>query len=81
MEFLLHSYYVVANRECMVGFPEINHGRLPAAKGMRQAVRKLGLREAQILLYWGELVDAQKAHCARRIATLRRASGADPSAI
>ncbi|WP_028161639.1 enoyl-CoA hydratase/isomerase family protein [Bradyrhizobium elkanii] len=60
-EFLLHADYVVANRECKIGFPEINHGLLPAAKGMRQAVQKLGLREAQALLYWGELVDAQKA--------------------
>ncbi|MDI4238174.1 enoyl-CoA hydratase/isomerase family protein [Bradyrhizobium sp. Arg237L] len=61
LEFLLHADYVVANRECKIGFPEINHGLLPAAKGIRQAVRKLGLREAQALLYWGELVDAQKA--------------------
>lgn len=61
LEFLLHADYVVADHACMVGFPEINHGLLPAAKGMRQAVRKLGLREAQALLYWGELVDARKA--------------------
>ncbi|WP_375778126.1 enoyl-CoA hydratase/isomerase family protein [Bradyrhizobium sp. ma5] len=60
-EFLLHADYVVADHTCMVGFPEINHGLLPAAKGMRHAVRKLGLREAQALLYWGELVDARKA--------------------
>jgi enoyl-CoA hydratase/carnithine racemase len=61
LEFLLHADYVVANCECKVGFPEINHGLLPAAKGIRQAVQKLGLREAQALLYWGELVDARKA--------------------
>ncbi|MES5484904.1 enoyl-CoA hydratase/isomerase family protein [Bradyrhizobium sp. INPA03-11B] len=61
LEFLLHADYVVADRACTVGFPEINHGLLPAAKGMRQAVRKLGLREAQALLYWGELCDARKA--------------------
>jgi enoyl-CoA hydratase/carnithine racemase len=61
LEFLLHADYVVANHECMIGFPEINHGLLPAAKGMRQAVRKLGIRQAQALLYWGELVDARKA--------------------
>lgn len=61
LEFLLHADYVVANGGCMIGFPEINHGLLPAAKGMRQAVRKLGLREAQALLYSGELVDARKA--------------------
>ncbi len=61
LEFLLHADYVVANRECRVGFPEINHGLLPVTKGIRQAARKLGLREAQALLYWGELIDAPKA--------------------
>jgi enoyl-CoA hydratase len=60
-EFLLHADYVVANHECQVGFPEINHGLLPAVKGMRQAVQMLGRRAAQSLLYWGELIDASKA--------------------
>ena len=57
LEFLL----VVANPESKIGFPEINHGLLPATKGMRQAVRKLGIREARGLLFWGDLVDARKA--------------------
>lgn len=61
LEFLLHADHVVANHECKIGFPEINHGLLPATKGIRQAAQKLGLREAQGLLYWGDLVDAQKA--------------------
>jgi enoyl-CoA hydratase/carnithine racemase len=60
-EFLLHADYVVANPECRVGFPEINHGLLPAVKGMRRAAQKLGVRAAQELLYWGELIDASKA--------------------
>ena len=60
-EFLLHADFVVANHECQVGFPEINHGLLPAVKGMRQAVQMLGRRAAQSLLYWGELIDASKA--------------------
>ncbi|MET3840682.1 enoyl-CoA hydratase/carnithine racemase [Bradyrhizobium sp. OAE829] len=60
-EFLLHADYIVANQECQVGFPEINHGLLPAVKGMRQAVQMLGRRAAQSLLYWGELIDASKA--------------------
>jgi enoyl-CoA hydratase/carnithine racemase len=60
-EFLLHADYVVANPECQVGFPEINHGLLPAVKGMRQAGRMLGQRAAKELLYWGELIDASKA--------------------
>lgn len=61
LEFLLHADYVIANGECKIGFPEINHGLLPAAKGMRMAVQRLGLREARALLYWGELVDARTA--------------------
>lgn len=61
LEFLLFADYVVANLESRIGFPEINHGLLPATKGMRQAVQKLGIREARALLYWGDLVDAQKA--------------------
>lgn len=61
LEFLLHADYVIANGECKIGFPEINHGLLPAAKGVRKAVQRLGLREARKLLYWGELVDARKA--------------------
>lgn len=60
-EFLLHADYVIANHGCQVGFPEINHGLLPAVKGMRQAVQMLGRRAAQSLLYWGELIDASKA--------------------
>lgn len=61
LEFLLYADYVVASDDCRTGFPEINNGLLPAAKGMRRAVQRLGLRAAQELLYWGELVDATKA--------------------
>jgi enoyl-CoA hydratase/carnithine racemase len=61
LEFLLFADYVVANPESRIGFPEINHGLLPATKGMRQAVQRLGLRAARALLYRGDLVDAQKA--------------------
>ncbi len=60
-EFLLHADYVVANPECQVGFPEINHGLLPAVKGMRQAARKLGQRASRQLLYSGDLIAATKA--------------------
>jgi enoyl-CoA hydratase/carnithine racemase len=60
-EFLLHADYVVANPECQVGFPEINHGLLPAVKGMRQAAQKLGQRASKQLLYWGDLIAAPKA--------------------
>jgi len=61
LEFLLYADYVVASDDCRTGFPEIKNGLLPAAKGMRRAVQKLGLRAAQGLLYSGELVDAARA--------------------
>src|SRR6202012_5174495 len=60
-EFLLHADYVVANAECQVGFPEINHGLLPAVKGMRQAVNRLGHSAARELLYRGDLIGAAQA--------------------
>lgn len=61
LEFLLHADYVVADDACKIGFPEINHGLLPVAKGMRRAVEKLGVRAAQELLYWGDLIGATRA--------------------
>jgi enoyl-CoA hydratase/carnithine racemase len=61
LEFLLHADYVIANHLCKVGFPEINHGLLPAAKGIRQAVQRLGIRSAQKLLFFGDLVGADEA--------------------
>jgi enoyl-CoA hydratase/carnithine racemase len=61
LEFLLHADYVVASDDCRVGFPEINNGLLPAAKGMRQAAQRLGLRAARRLLYTGDLVNADEA--------------------
>lgn len=61
LEFLLHADYVVADAACKIGFPEINHGLLPVTKGMRRAVEKLGVRAAQQLLYWGDLVGAERA--------------------
>ncbi|MEY9127268.1 enoyl-CoA hydratase/carnithine racemase [Bradyrhizobium yuanmingense] len=61
LEFLLHSDHVIADHRAQIGFPEINHGLLPVAKGMRQAALRLGKRAAQVLLYSGVLVDAGKA--------------------
>jgi len=51
----------VASEDARFGFPEINHGLLPAAKGMRQAMTRLGRRVAERLLYSGELVSAPEA--------------------
>jgi enoyl-CoA hydratase/carnithine racemase len=61
LELVLYADYVVASENARFGFPEINHGLLPAAKGMRQAMNRLGRRTAERLLYSGELVSAQEA--------------------
>ncbi len=61
LELLLYSDYVVASSDAQVGFPEINHGLLPAAMGMRQAVALMGRKAAQSLLYSGALVGAERA--------------------
>lgn len=60
-EFLLFCDYVVACPSARFGFPEINHGLLPAAKGMRQAAALLGRRAARALLYSGDLISADDA--------------------
>lgn len=61
LELLLFADHVLASDGAKFGFPEINHGLLPAAKGMRQAMNRLGRRAAERLLYSGELVSAQEA--------------------
>jgi enoyl-CoA hydratase/carnithine racemase len=61
LELVLHSDYVIAGTNAQFGFPEINHGLLPAAKGMRLAAQMLGRRAAQSLLYSGALVTAERA--------------------
>ncbi|MBP2302684.1 enoyl-CoA hydratase/isomerase family protein [Azospirillum picis] len=61
LELVLFADHVVAGEGATFGFPEINHGLLPAAKGMRQAMNRLGRRAAERLLYSGELVSAREA--------------------
>lgn len=61
LELVLFADHVVASEGARFGFPEINHGLLPAAKGMRQAINRLGRRAAERLLYSGDLVSAQEA--------------------
>lgn len=61
MEIVLYSDHVVASENARFGFPEINHGLLPAAKGMRQAVNRLGRRAAEEMLYTGDLISAEQA--------------------
>lgn len=60
-EMVLHADYVVASADSRLGFPEINHGLLPAAKGMRHAATLLGQRAARSLLFSGELITAGRA--------------------
>lgn len=62
VEFCLFADYTVSVPHARFGFPEINHGVLPAAKGMQQAARVVGLRAARRLLYSGELLGAREAH-------------------
>lgn len=61
IELVLYSDYVVAAENARFGFPEINNGLLPAPKGMRQAIDRLGRRLTEQMLYTGEPIDAHTA--------------------
>lgn len=61
LEFVLFADFVVASRSAKFGFPEINHGLLPATKGMHQAVASLGRQVARSLLYSGDLINVSAA--------------------
>lgn len=61
LELCLFSDYSICVSDARFGFPEINHGILPLAKGVDQAVRTLGLKEARRILYGGQLFDAAHA--------------------
>lgn len=61
LELALFSDRVIASANATFGFPEINHGLLPAARGMRQAARLVGHRVARDLLYSGTLIPAAEA--------------------
>ncbi|SNT53437.1 Enoyl-CoA hydratase/carnithine racemase [Tardiphaga sp. OK246] len=80
LEFLLHADYVVVDDACKIGFPEINHGLLPVTKGMRRAAEKLGVRAAQELLYWGDLVDATRAKAIGAVNEVVRTEEVEPRA-
>lgn len=60
-ELCLFADYAVSVPHARYGFPEINHGLLPAPKGMKRAVELLGLRAARRLLFEGTLIDAAEA--------------------
>lgn len=61
MEVALFSDSVLAVNSARFGFPEINHGLLPADKGIQRANRVLGLRISRRIILSGELFDAQHA--------------------
>lgn len=60
-ELCLFADYRVAVSRARLGLPEVNHGLLPAARSIQQAVRVLGLREARRLLLEGMLIGADEA--------------------
>lgn len=61
MEVALFSDSVLAVNSARFGFPEINHGLLPADKGIQRANRVLGVRVTRRMILSGELFDAQHA--------------------
>lgn len=58
IEMTLFADAVYAAADARFAFPEINHGMLPAVKGIVRARRVLGDRAARRLLLTGEPVDA-----------------------
>jgi enoyl-CoA hydratase/carnithine racemase len=61
MELTLFTDGVFAVPHARFGFPEINHGVLPAVKGMREAARRVGRAAARRLLYTGEIIECDEA--------------------
>lgn len=61
IELVLHSDHVVAAQNAKFGFPEINNGLLPAAKGVRQSINRIGRRMTEHMLYTGDAIDASAA--------------------
>lgn len=62
MEIALFADVVLAVTTARFGFPEINHGLLPADKGIQRASQLLGVRTARRMLLSGALLDADRAH-------------------
>ncbi len=60
-ELCLFADYRIAVSRARFGLPEVNHGLLPVARSIQQAVRLLGLREARRLLFEGRLIGAEEA--------------------
>jgi enoyl-CoA hydratase len=61
IEMTLFADAVYAATDARFVFPEVNHGMLPAVKGIARARRVVGDRAARRLLLSGEIVDAMVA--------------------
>ncbi|MBB4133983.1 enoyl-CoA hydratase/isomerase family protein [Gordonia humi] len=61
MELALFTDGVLAVDHARFGFPEINHGLLPADKGIQRAVKLLGAHTARNLLLTGEIFGIRRA--------------------
>lgn len=61
VEIALFSDTVLAVSTARFGFPEINHGLLPADKGLQRASAILGLRTTRRIVLSGDLFDARQA--------------------
>lgn len=61
MELALFADTVLATPHAKFGFPEINHGLLPADKGLQRAVRILGARAVRSMVLSGNLFSADEA--------------------
>ncbi|MFJ2768718.1 enoyl-CoA hydratase/isomerase family protein [Streptomyces sp. NPDC087300] len=74
IEMALFTDVVYASREARFVFPEIDHGLLPAAKGVARVRAVLGDRAARRLLLGGEPLDA---YAARSIGLVDHVVGRD----
>ncbi|AUN41818.1 enoyl-CoA hydratase/isomerase family protein [Tsukamurella tyrosinosolvens] len=70
LEIALFADSVLSVAGGRFGFPEINHGLLPADKGIQRAVRIVGTRATRGLLLSGELIDAEQAQQIGLVSTI-----------
>lgn len=61
MELALFADTVLATPNATFGFPEINHGLLPADKGLQRAVHLLGVPAVRSMVLSGTLLSAEEA--------------------
>jgi enoyl-CoA hydratase/carnithine racemase len=61
MELVLFADTVFATPNAKFGFPEINHGLLPADKGIQRAERIIGARAVRSMVLSGDLFSAEQA--------------------